>query len=130
MIGYLNRVPIVLLGKSSRTYILAIIAFARVARPMVRNQGFKGFAVYSKACQTLLIKSVAGSPIKSVFEAFKVNVSITRDGLPKLIPKNHRIRIRRGDVNIIRFWSSLFSIFRIVEYLGKPNLKTITRPGR
>lgn len=130
MIGYLNRVPIVLLGKSSRTYILAIIAFARFAQPMVRNQGFKGFAVYSKACQTLLIKSVAGSPIKSVFEAFKVNVSITRDGLPKLIPKNHRIRIRRGDVHIIRFWSSLFSIFRIVEYLGKPNLKTITRPGR
>jgi hypothetical protein len=50
-----------------------------------------------------LIKSVAGSPIKSVFEAFKVNVATTGDGLPKLIPKNHRIRIRRGDVNIIRF---------------------------
>jgi hypothetical protein len=130
MIGYLNRLPILLLGKSGRTWILGLLAFARFALRMLRNSGSKGLAIYLKTCHTLLVKSVAGSPIKGVASSLGHRVAVTSGGLPTMIPSVHRKAIRRGDTNVIRFWSSLFSIYRVLDYFGRPKISTITSPGK
>lgn len=33
-------------------------------------------------------------------------------------------------MRIVQFWLTLTSLYRVVEYLGKPKLSTITRAGR
>jgi len=78
---------------------------------------------------TVLIKAVAGTPIKGVTESLGHRVAVTRTGIPKMIPRVHRRYILRGDMRYVRFWSSVFSIYRVLDFLGKPNLRTITQPG-
>jgi len=130
MIGYLNRVPILLLGRSGRTWILASFAFAKFAFALRRHSGFKGLAVYLKVATTLLLKAVAGAPIKGVASSLGHRVAVTRSGLPKMIPQVHRKQILRGDGPTIRFWLSVLSLYRVIDYLGKPKLRTITSPGK
>jgi len=53
-----------------------------------------------------------------------------RGGLPSLIPREHRRRIRQGDKTILRIWLSWFSIYRVLSFTGLLKLNTITDPGR
>nr|WAY16602.1 putative RNA-dependent RNA polymerase [Rhizoctonia solani mitovirus 121] len=50
------------------------------------------------------------------------------NGLPRGIPISDRALIRSGDVPTIRFWSSLFNLYRILEAEPKFKLETITNP--
>lgn len=127
MIGYLNRLPILLLGSSGRTWILALIRFSRFALKTRKHMGFKGLAITLKVMSTMVIKAIAKRPIDG--NSLGMRVASSGGGLPTLIPSVHRKAIRRGNVQVIKFWLSLFSIYRILEYKGKLNLKTITRPG-
>jgi hypothetical protein len=56
-------------------------------------------------------------------------VGTTRDGLPRLIPRSDRERIRRGDVITLRLWLTLLSLYRIMQCPGKISTSTITDPG-
>jgi hypothetical protein len=38
--------------------------------------------------------------------------------------------VHQGDVAIIRFWLSLFGLYRVIEFKGALKLKTITDPGK
>jgi hypothetical protein len=129
MIGYLNRLPILLLGSSGRSWILALIRFSRVALKTRSHEGTKGLAILLKTCHTMLIKAKAGRPIIGTQTALGRRVGSTGRGLPRLIPMAHRKMILRGDSRVFIFWLSLFSIYRICDYLGKINIKTITKPG-
>nr|UIW13826.1 MAG: RNA-dependent RNA polymerase [Rhizoctonia solani mitovirus 54] len=50
------------------------------------------------------------------------------NGLPRGIPVSDRALIRSGDVSTIRFWSSLFNLYRILIAEPKLKLETITAP--
>jgi len=102
-IGYLNRVPIVLLGKSGRTWVLAVISFVKFIVHMRKHRGLKGLALYLKVSHTVFIKAVAGTPIKGVFSALGTCVSVTNSGYPRVIPSAHRIALARGDMRVVRF---------------------------
>jgi hypothetical protein len=129
MIGYLNRLPILLLGSSGRSWILAIITFSRIALKTSSHEGIKGLAILLKTCHTMLIKAKAGRPIVGTQTALGRRVGSTGRGLPRIIPSVHRKMILRGDNRVFIFWLSLFSIYRICNYLGKINIRTITAPG-
>ena len=51
-------------------------------------------------------------------------------GVPSVIPKDHRKLIRSGDSRVIRFWLTLFGLYRILPFPGKMKLSTITDPGK
>jgi hypothetical protein len=51
-----------------------------------------------------------------------------RSRLPKVIPATDRAEIRRGNVTVIRFWSSLFNLYRIFKCPGEIKISTITAP--
>jgi hypothetical protein len=130
MMGYLNRVPILLLGRSGRTWVLGSFAFARFALRLKSKSGFKGLAITLKVSHTLLVKKLAGSPIKGVASSLGHRVGITRSGLPRWFPKGVRVQILKGDLRVARVWLTLCNFYRVLEYLGKPKIKTITEPGR
>lgn len=48
--------------------------------------------------------------------------------LPRVIPAADRAEIRRGNVTVIRFWSSLFNLYRIFKCPGEIKISTITAP--
>jgi hypothetical protein len=126
--NYFNRVILVLLGKSGRTWILGSLAFARFCINLRRHSGLKGLAIVLKVSATALMKCVAGSPIKNSL-ALGHRVAFTNSGLPKWIPRIHRKYILRGDAPTIRFWLSLCSLYRVIDFLGRFSLSTITKPG-
>jgi hypothetical protein len=103
MIGYLNRLPILLLGSSGRSWILALIRFSRIALKTRSHEGTKGLAILLKTCHTMLVKSKAGRPIKGTQTALGRRVGSTGRGLPRLIPMVHRKMILRGDSRVFVF---------------------------
>lgn len=74
--------------------------------------------------------ALPGSKVKSGSrEIGKVAVSVTRDGLPRVIPKQDRRAIRNGHLPTIRLWLTLSGMYRAIEFVGHPSLSTITDPG-
>jgi len=117
-------------GKVTKDLIKCLAVFCRFCFTTFRKQGTRGLCLYLKTAQVLLMQALPGSLLKAGSrEIGKVAVSRTHLGLPRLIPKQHRARIRNGDPIITRFWLTLFGIYRILEFKGKPNLSTITDCG-
>lgn len=78
-------------------------------------------------CSILLQQYVAGHSSSSSRMIGGVAVSVTRKGLPRIIPHVQRILIRKGDVSSITLWLSMFNIYRYIECeYGEPKLNTIT----
>lgn len=92
-----------------------------------RSQGLRGLVILTKSLYVLTMQSVAGNLVAS--QALGPGVARSRDGLPRLIPRQHRARIRAGDRFLLRLWLSWFSIYRILEIPGALKLETITQPG-
>lgn len=128
-IGYFNQVPIVLLGKNGRTWVLGSVAFAKYCISLKSHSGLKGLAISLKVSSTVIIKWRAGSPIKGTAGSLGHRIGLTRSGLPKWVPSAHRKAMLKGDLRVVRFWLSLCSLYRVIDFLGKPNLRTITSPG-
>jgi len=95
---------------------------------MWTRQGSAGVVKYLKACSVLLQQSVGGYVIKDP-SALGPKVSRTRTGIPRIIPSQMRQKIRSGDIVTIRFWLTLFSLYRVIEFPGKLKIATITDPG-
>lgn len=78
-----------------------------------------------------MIQSLPGSLLTAGSrEIGKVALARTSSGLPRIIPKQHRVRIRKGDPLVTRLWLTLFGLYRILEFPGQPKLDTITDLGR
>lgn len=124
----LRLIPLVF-GHLTKGYVKVTWGFARNAAKMYKKVGYKGLAIYLKACY-LLLQHVAGGQIDASPFVFGCNVARTRRGIPRIINLNHRRLIAAGDVDIIRFWLSLFGLYRVLPFKGTLKLKTITSPGK
>jgi len=126
LVGRLNRFAFLIMGKISHTSAGGILHFARWSVRVVRNQGNPGYAVYLKACLVLLQNAVVGRKMHG--RELGVAVSVTGTGFPRVIPAIHRRAIRRGDLSIFRLWTSLFSLYRIVDWKAAASLDSILDP--
>jgi len=129
-IGYLNQVPIVLFGRSGRTWILYIVDFARFARRVKRHQGYKGLAIVLKVANVALMRFGGGQPLPNSFALGCARVSFSGRGLPTFLPRQARKELRRGNTRVLRFYLTLTSLYRVLDYRGDLKLSTITDPGR
>lgn len=76
--------------------------FIRFCHKMHRDSGIKFLVLYLKASQVLLQQCIGGYKVPDT-RAFKVAVSRTRTGMPRIIPKLSREKIRSRDKGEIRF---------------------------
>lgn len=127
LIGFLIKVSQLLLGKMSRSWVLAILSFSRDCMRLRRLSGTKGLALYLKACSVLLMKYCARQELKDL-TPLKMRVSRTKSGIPRIVVPNHRERIRKNDIVVIRFWMTLFGLYRVLDFKGVFSVKTITSP--
>lgn len=123
--GYLLRVPYVLLGVNGRSWTLGVLSFAKFVYKLHKRSGSTFTGKYLKTCQILVMKYLAGEKVPNP-RMYKIAIAM-RGGLPSMIPKAHRKMIRQGDRRVCSFWLSLLGFYRIIDYKGRINLKTITR---
>lgn len=82
--------------------------------------------IFLKAQYVNLQQALGGLPLKDL-GPLKCRFSRNNRGIPRIIPVVHRARIRAGDMQIIRFWLSLFSIYRVFHFPYLLNLNTIIK---
>jgi len=68
---------------------------------LFRLSGRKGLVLYTKNCYILTMQSVGGHRLHAT-HSLGMSVKRDRGGLPKIIPREHRRRIRQGDKAILR----------------------------
>lgn len=109
--------------------VRSLACFSRFCYRLYKKQGFRGLVLTLKALQVSLMQSIGGNPLKDL-GLVGPRFSRTKRGLPRVIPKLDRERIRLGDKTVIRIWMSLFSVYRVIDLHGKPKFKTITDPPK
>lgn len=113
-------------GRRHARFYMAVLHYGRWLRAWRGDT--LSLVKYLKACSVTLMQIAGQGPVASVRELGGVH-GRSRGNLPRVIPVYHRVSIRRGDPAVIRFWLSLFGIYRIIECRGKTSFKSITSPG-
>jgi hypothetical protein len=95
---------------------------------MVNKHGEVYTVKYLKACQLAIQKKIAGQPLKSLREVEPDYCfpRLSKSGLPSVIKLTDRTSICNNSFKVVRFYLSLFSLYRIVKIPFNPKLKTIT----
>lgn len=117
-----------IVGSHSLSWVKAVASYSWFVKRMYQSRGSQGLAIFLKAANLMLIRSVAGRKLENSRLAGGA-VSSTSGGLPRVIIPAHRKRIRGGDKSVIRFWLGLFTLYRVLSFRGRLNLNTITDPG-
>lgn len=97
-----------------------------------KKSGLNFLVNYLKTNYILLQQYVARNTTQySSWDIGKVGVKTNRKGLPtRLIPRLQRRLIRKGDVNTIKFYLSLFGLYRyLICSYKRVKFDSITSPG-
>lgn len=94
---------------------------------MTKHHGSTATVKWLKAVYVSLQKEIGGDRVKTL-RIFEPEIPLPRltNGLPRIIPRAERALIRKGDIRIIRFWSSLFNLYRVLKIAPQLKLQTIT----
>lgn len=113
-------------GQMRLGFVKPAISYLAWCHRIASRQGIKGLVLTLKALNTSLAQSIARD-----LKSFPTHPRVRRGrlGLPVVIPILHRIRIAEGDTTVIRYWSTLFSLYRVLEFPGKISVSTIIEPG-
>lgn len=132
LVKYLLRLRRLIEAKApTKSDVKVIKYFCKEVFRLVKGGGIPFAILYLKVCSILLQQYVAKHTNRaSSWEIGKVGVSVTRTGLPRIIPRVNRVSIRRGDVKIVSLWLSLFNLYRYLESTHKfKGYSTIVDPG-
>nr|QDH88455.1 MAG: RNA-dependent RNA polymerase [Mitovirus sp.] len=128
LVGLLVRAAPLIVGSNSLGWVKACFVFSRFVVRMRKFQGDRGLAIYLKTCNVTLLRYL-GEEKRTEPRLVGAAVAQTRTGLPRVIPGNHRTRIRQGDRGAIRLWLGFFTLYRVLNFKGKMTFSTITAPG-
>nr|WAY16612.1 putative RNA-dependent RNA polymerase [Binucleate Rhizoctonia mitovirus 4] len=123
---FVRMVPVIGL-EITKARVRSILAFIASCSSIHRAQGMKGLVLWLKANTVILQQALGGFKIKSM-NPLKCRVKRTQAGLPRLILSQHRAEIRKGNVKMIKFYLTLFNLYRVLEFPGSLKLSTITAP--
>nr|QIR30250.1 RNA-dependent RNA polymerase [Plasmopara viticola lesion associated mitovirus 27] len=125
------RMKVISGGSTSLTFITSTKYLSIKLRRILQKQGIKGLCLHLKSSSVALQQSVSGYIIKDL-SLVGPRVSRSRGGLPRLIPASHRIIIHNkkpGYKILIRFYLTIFYLYRVLEFKGLVKIETITKPG-
>jgi len=100
--------------------------FAGFIHQMYLHHGEEFVVHYLKVGQLAIQKYIAGEPLSSLKELKDLPFPRLSNGLPKVIPSVDRGLIRAGHSQVIRFWLTLFSVYRVISIPGELKTSTIT----
>jgi hypothetical protein len=98
----LNLLRLVLAKAPSKSNVRVIKHFTYEVFKLAKHNSNDFVIKYLKTCAILLQQYVAGHTVHSSSRTIgDVAVSVTRAGLPRILPKLQRVLIRRGNVPVI-----------------------------
>lgn len=118
-------------GSLSSSFVKEAQITAVTLQKLRKDQGIKGLTLFLKSCSIALQQSLAGYRIMDMTKVGP-RISRTNSGLPRIIPRVHRlimINRRPGCYLLMRYYLSIFYIYRVLVFPGKVKLETITAPG-
>jgi len=126
------RVSLTIFGRQGRTSFRSrqIHNFFNYILRMNRRHGGKYVVSYLKFSQLAIQKALAGQKLGSLREV-EPNLSLPRltsSGLPRYIPLQDRRALLSNSKSIIRFWLTLYAVYRVINIPGNLKLSTITDP--
>jgi hypothetical protein len=131
LISFLPKIIYLSFDRISRIRDRLVIAnnFIQFIAKLNKNHGSTFTVKWLKSCTVALQKWLGDDKVKSLRE-IEPNLPLPRviNGCPSIINRTDRQMMKRGNVHIIRFWHSLFSIYRVLQIPGKLKLETITSP--
>jgi hypothetical protein len=107
--------------------VRATVTILRKFSFLASTQGIKGLVIHCKACSVLLAQASGGHNIKDSGQ-LNCRVSRTNKGIPRFILVADRVRLRNGDYAVEKFYQTVFNLMRILSFMGRPKLATITAP--
>nr|UPW42120.1 MAG: putative RNA dependent RNA polymerase [Henan mito-like virus 27] len=112
-----------------RNRVVIVQGFYRLVLSLKKNHGVDFTIKWLKCCYVALQKAQAGDNLVSL-RALEPGIPLRRliNGLPAFIKSSDRKLIKEGKPSIIRFWSSLFSVYRVLKCSYKLKVATITDP--
>lgn len=119
-------------GSVSLSFLKEAKVLAHKLAKVRQQQGIKGLTSYLKSCSVVLQQALAGYRIPDM-TLVGPRVSRTTGGLPRIICRSHRLIIRDrkpGCYFLMKYYLSVFYIYRVLEFPGKLKLETITNPGK
>jgi hypothetical protein len=124
-----RRLLVLTMGRSTglRNRCIIISNFISFLIEFKSNHGQQLTVKYLKACYVALQKALAGDKLKSL-RSLEPDIPLPRliNGFPAMIGSKDRALIRQGHVRIIVFWSSLFSLYRVLKTPYTLKLGSIT----
>lgn len=125
--GFVMKIFLAVSGSRSAEGAICSLVFARKVMALVRKSNLLFVSLYLKQCSVHLQQYYAGSV--SDRGQFPIYVSLSRAGIPTIIPPHHRKCIRnrgaRGSF-IVRLYLSWFSICRIIKLAARIRKATLS----
>nr|QOX06058.1 RNA-dependent RNA polymerase [Lentinula edodes mitovirus 1] len=112
-------------GHISRNWARLVVSFAHSLNLLIKQQGKPGVVKYLKVCSVITQQVAAGYTIPDL-TPIGHKVARSKSGLPRLIPSYHRKMILSGNKLILRFWLTMFSVYRDISFTGTLKLGSIT----
>lgn len=126
------RIKKIIGGKVSLSFIKDILTLFYSLKDIQANSGNKGLVLYLKACAVCLQQAASGH-LLSDMTPLKVRIKRTKGSkLPRIISPTHRriIMTRTAGWNfIIKFYLTVFYMYRVIYFRPTESLKTIVNPG-
>jgi hypothetical protein len=111
-----------------RGRVKVVITFLAHCYSLQKSTSLTYLVITLKALYVTLQQSIGGHRLSDT-SPLSVRFARNRMGLPrKWIPILDRQKIRAGDKPVMRFWLTLFSLYRVLDIPGKLNLSSITDP--
>lgn len=106
-------------------------AFLVHIQNMNRHHGPAHVVKYLKTSQLAIQKAIAGTPVSSLnqLDPSLPFPGLATCGLPKFIPvRDRRLILCNSSPSVIRWWLTLYSVYRVIYVPGTLKLSTITDP--
>jgi hypothetical protein len=125
---YIQKVSFWTYGRHSVDRLKQGYDFANSLTKILEKQSPLGVILRLKVSLVALNAYVGGCPLRHTRD-LGYAVSLTRDGLPRWIPKAARSQIKIKDKNTIRMWASILNTYKGLKGSWKtPTTKTICKP--
>lgn len=112
-------------GRTSRSLVLFVIQQLRLYHRISKHSGYKGLSLLLKAAHQATMKAASGNPLE---QTSNPRIALTGSGIPRLLPPYVRTQILNRDPIWVKRCLTVLGLYRVLDFKGKWNLKTITDP--
>lgn len=127
MVSIILKLLIPLGGRLTPSWVRVTVKMMSQFNLIARKQGLQGLIKTLKVCSVLLQQSLSGHILHDI-TPLGMRVGRTRGGIPRLIPMIHRRFIKQGNTLVIRYYLTIFSLYRDIIIPGKIKINTIIAP--